>query len=84
MDFNNEEDIRHLLKSAYTPVVPPPELRKQLFERLTLEASGATLGAPHSLWERPKLWVPIAVAIISGLIGYGAWLSLNVVPTLLP
>ena len=81
-DFNNEEDIGRLLKSAYQPVVPSPELKDQVLERLTLEV-GAVLSASRPLWERPKLWAPIVAAVISGIIGYGVWLSLNVVPTLL-
>ncbi len=84
VDSNNEENIRNLLKATYKPVAPPPELREQLCERLTLEASGASVGVSRPLWERPRILVPILVAVFSGLIGYGAWLSLNVVPTLLP
>ncbi len=84
IDFDNDEDIKRLLRSVYKPVAPSPELKEQLLKRLTLEVSGATLMASHPLWERPKLWLPIAVSAISVVIGYGVWLSLNVVPTLLP
>jgi len=83
-DFNNEEDIGRLLKSAYQPVVPSPEFKEQVLERLTLEVGAAVLSASRPLWERPKLWAPIVAAVISGIIGYGVWLSLNVAPTLLP
>lgn len=84
IDFDNDQDIKRLLRSVYKPVAPSPELKEQLLKRLTLEASGVALRASRPLWERPKLWLPIAVSAISGVIGYGAWLSLNVVPTLLP
>ena len=84
MGLNNEEEIRNLLKSAYKPVAPPPELKKQLREQLTIEASGAGAGVSRSLWEQPRVMVPILAAVVSGLIGYGAWLSMNVVQTLVP
>ena len=83
IDFNSEEDIRRLLKSAYKPVVASPELKEQLLERLTYEVDAA-LSASRPVWERPRLWVPIVASIISAVIGYGVWLSLNVVPTLAP
>jgi hypothetical protein len=84
-DFNNnEEKLRRLLKSACEPVAPPPELKQQLLERLTLEASGAAGGMSRPLWERPRVLVPVLVAITCGLIGYGVWLSLHLVPALLP
>jgi hypothetical protein len=84
MQSNNEEAIRNLVKSAYRPVTPPSALKKQLLERLTHEASGVGVGVSRRPWEQPRLVIPILVAVISGLIGYGAWLSLNAVPTLLP
>ena len=84
MELNNEEEIRNLVKSAYRPVASPPELKKQLLEQLTLEASGASAAISRPLWEQPRVLVPILAAVVSGLIGYGAWLSLNIVPTLVP
>ena len=84
IDFNSEEDIKRLLKSVYKSGAPSPELKDRLLESLTLEAGGAALSTSHPLWKRPKLWAPIVVAVISGVIGYGVWLSLNIVPTLLP
>lgn len=84
IDFNSEEDVRRLLKSACEPVVTSPELKERLFERLRLEADRAALSASHPVWRRPKLWVPIAAVIISAVIGYGVWLSLSIVPTLSP
>jgi hypothetical protein len=82
MEHNNEEKIRNLVKSAYSSVTPPPELKKQLLKQLTLEVSSAGVSRP--LWEQPRVLVPILAAVTAGLIGYGAWLSLNIVPTLLP
>lgn len=83
IDFNNEENIRRLLKSARQPAVTSPELKERLAERLKLEAE-RSLTASYPVWKRPKLWVPIAAATISAVIGYGVWLSLNVVPGLIP
>jgi len=84
MDFNNEEEIGRLLKSACKPVVPSPELKGGLRQRLTLEAGSAVLSTGHSSvgWTRSGLIV--AAAVISGAIGYGVWLSLNVAPALIP
>lgn len=84
MDFNNEEEIGRLLKSACKPAAPSPELKEGLRQRLTFEAGSAVLSTGHSPvgWTRPGLIA--AAAVISGAIGYGVWLSLNVVPALVP
>ena len=84
MKSNNEEEIRNIVKLAYRSEPSPSELKKQLLEQLTLEASGASVGMSRPLWEQPRVLVPILAAVTSGLIGYGAWLSLNKIPTLLP
>ena len=83
-DFNDEENLGKMLKSAYRPVSPPPELKRQLLERLVLEANVATAGTASSIWGRPRIWIPIAAAIVAGVIGYGAWLSMNISATMLP
>ena len=80
MTFNNEEDIRKLVKSGCKPVTPSPEFKERLLGRLTFEASGIALSASLPLWKRPKLWAPIAGAVISGVIVYGVWLSLQTAP----
>ena len=82
IDFKEEESLRSLLKAAYTPATAPPELRARLYERLTLEASG--IGHSRPFYERSKVLVPLLVAIATGLIGYGSWLSQSVIPTMLP
>ena len=84
MDFNNEEEIGRLLKSACKPVAPSPELKSGLRQRLTLEVGSVVLSTGHSPagWTRSGLIV--AAVVISGAIGYGVWLSLNVVPALIP
>jgi hypothetical protein len=84
MQSNDEEAIRNLVRSTYRPVTPPPTLKERLLERLTLEASGTGVGVSRRPWEQPRLVIPILVAVLSGLIGYGAWLSMNLAPTLLP
>ena len=84
MEINNEEEIRNIVKLAYRSEPSPSELKKQLLEQLTLEASGASVSMSRPLWEQPRVLVPILAAVTSGLIGYGAWLSLNIIPTLLP
>ena len=84
IDFNSEDDLKRLLKSACKPESPPAELQGQLLERLDVETSDTALGVSRSLWERPRIWLPVIIAVIAGLVGYGAWLSLNVVPMLVP
>ena len=83
-NFDSDDDIKRLLKAAYEPVAPPPEVRTGVLECLTLEAGRAVLRLSRPPWERPRLMVPVLVAVIAGFIGYGAWLSLNLVPALLP
>jgi len=83
IDFNNDEDVKKLLKAAYEPVTPSPELKEEQLKNLA-EVGDAALGAPYPLWRQPKLWIPIAAGLISAAIGYGVWLSLNVVPTFIP
>ena len=84
MDFDNEEKVGRLLKSACKPVASSPELKDGLRQRLILEVDNITSGSSHSLvgWTRSGLIV--VAAVISGAIGYGVWLSLNVVPVLVP
>lgn len=84
MDFNNEEEIGRLLKSACKPTAPSPELKEGLRQRLTLEAGSAVLSTGPSLVGRTRLGLIVAAVVISGAIGYGVWLSLNVVPALIP
>ena len=80
--MSDEEELKRLIKAAYSPVSPPPGLRECLGERLTLEASGGER-ASRSLPGRPRAWLPVAIGLISGAIGYGAWLSLNLAPALM-
>ena len=63
---------------------PSPELKEGLRQRLTLEAGSAVLSTGLSPvgWTRSGLIA--AAVVISGAIGYGIWLSLNVVPALVP
>ena len=84
MDFDNEEKVGRLLKSACKLVEPSPELKDGLRQRLILEVDNIASGSSHSLvgWTRSGLIV--VAAVISSAIGYGIWLSLNVVPTLVP
>jgi len=84
MDFDNDEKIGRLLKLACKTKVPSPELKDGLRQRLTLEADSAVLSASHSLVGRTRFGLIIATAVISAVIGYGVWLSLNVVPALVP
>jgi len=84
MDFNNEKEIGRLLKSACKPAAPSPELKEGLRRRLTLEAGSAVLSSDPSLVGRTRLGLIAAAVVISGAIGYGVWLSLNVVPALVP
>jgi len=49
IDFDNEEDIRRLLKSVYKPgdLFSSPEFKERLLERLRFEVSGAAKGTAH-------------------------------------
>jgi len=80
--MSNEENLKRLIKAAYSPVSPPPGLRECLGERLALEAAEGQR-AGHSLPGRPRAWLAVAIGLISGAIGYGAWLSLNLAPMLM-
>jgi len=82
VDFNSEEDIRELLKSTYRPSLPSVEFRERLRNYLMNEA--ASLSYHQSILKRPKLWAPIAGACALGATGYGIWLSLSLIPPLLP
>ena len=73
---NNEEKIKRLLKSAYQPVVPSPELREQLLERLTLASCATSTSVHQPAWQRLRIWMPIAASITAAAITYGVWLSL--------
>jgi len=84
MDFNNEEKIGRLLKLACKTEAPPPALKDGLRQRLTLEADSAVLITGHPLVGRTRSGLVVAAAVISAAIGYGVWLSLNVVPALVP
>ena len=77
MTTNNEEEISRLLKSAYKPIAPSPELREQLLERLTAGGSLVLASAHQPAWRRIRIWMPIAAAITGGTIAYGVWLSLT-------
>jgi hypothetical protein len=83
-EFDNDNSIKRLLKAAYRPVAPSSEFKEQLRERLTHEVCSTDAGMSQPLLARPRLVIPIIVAIAAGLIGYGSWLSLNLVPNLLP
>ena len=82
--YNDDDSLGRLIKSAYRPVTASPELKKRLLERLMVEVNMVTAGTPISLRDRPQIWIPIAVAIIAGVIGYGVWLSANISSSLLP
>lgn len=81
-DFDNENGIKRMLKDTYGSVEPSSEFKDQLRERLSYEAHSA--GMTHPLLARPRLVIPIVVAVMAALIGYGSWLSMNIVPSLLP
>jgi len=52
-NFDSDDDIKRLLKAAYEPVAPPPEVRTGVLECLTLEAGRAVLRVSRPPWERP-------------------------------
>jgi len=74
-DTKNKDEMKKLLSSVYEPVTPSPEYKAKLLKCLINEADGTA--AVTSTWRRPERWVPVAVAIIAVVIGYGVWLSLT-------
>lgn len=82
----DEKELARLIKSACGPVKAPPEIKRELRECIVLEPVVATAGSAKvtnaSIWDRPRLWVPIAAVVIAAVIGYGAWLSLSMTPPL--
>ena len=84
MDFDNEEKIGRLLKLACKTESPSSAIKDGLRQRFTLEADSTGLSACPSLVGRTRSGLIIAAAVVSGAIGYGVWLSLNVVPALVP
>ena len=77
MEQSNEEMIEKALKGACRPVAPPPELKRGLRERLILESESAS-SSGHSMLSQAKLGLIAAAGVISGVIGYGIWLSLHI------
>lgn len=80
----SEEEIKMLMQKAFKPVQIPQDfkhhLRKQLITNIELkEKSGV-----FPLWSRPKIVIPVMASVTGGLIGYGAWASLNLVPSMIP
>jgi hypothetical protein len=71
-----------MLKNTYGSVESSAEFKEQMRERLSYEAQSAGMSEP--LLARPRLMIPILVAVMAALIGYGSWLSMNIVPSLLP
>ena len=71
VDFNNEEEVKQLVRLACPPAAPSSEFRAQLLRDLS---SGAH-GMGQRRWRQPKFWIPMAAGIISAFIGYGAWLG---------
>jgi hypothetical protein len=70
-DFNNEERIKELVRTACPSAAPSSEFRAQLLQNLS---SGA-YGTDQQRWRQPKFWIPLTAGIISAFIGYGAWLG---------
>lgn len=85
-DLDNEDSLRKMLKAAYRPVAPSSEFKEQMRKRLAYEVHHAGVDAAVSppILARPRVVIPTIVAVAAGLIGYGVWLSANLVPTFLP
>lgn len=81
--LNDDDGIKRMLKEAYQPVTPPSGFKEQMRKRLAHEVHSAGSDMPQPVLARPKLVVPIITATAAGLIGYGVWLSLNLVPNLI-
>ena len=72
---NDEETISGLLRRTYRPVSLPPAVKEQIRERLITEIE-CYIGGPSKPWTRPRLVIPIAASVASGLIAYGCWISM--------
>ena len=70
-DFNNEEEMKQLIRAACPPAAPSSKFRAQLLRDLSVGAHGTD----QRRWRQPKFWIPMAAGIISAFIGYGAWLG---------
>lgn len=77
MNNNSEEGLKRLFKLAYPAVLAPAGFKECLDERLAIESNlWRERGRSNS--GRLKIRLLIAIALICVVIGYGAWLSLNV------
>ena len=83
-DFTSEDEIKKLLKSAYQPVTPSPELKNQQLQDLVRGVGSTAPSVTRPRWSQPRLWLPIAAAVISAVIGYGVWLGQAMGATLVP
>lgn len=83
-DFTSEDEIKQLLKSVCRPAAPSPEFKNQLLQDLISGVGSTTYGVTRPRWRQPRLWVSIAAAVISVVIGYGIWLGQTIGAMLVP
>jgi len=74
-NFNDEETMKELVRSACPPAAPSSEFKAQLLRDLSSGASGGEQGAGRQRWCQPRFWIPMAAGVISAFIGYGALLG---------
>lgn len=83
-NFYDEETMKELVRAACPPAAPSFEFKAQLLQELSSGAGGGEQGAGQWRWRQPKFWIPMAAGIISGFIGYGAWLGQTMSAMLAP
>ena len=82
--LDSEEEIKMLMQKACKPVQIPRDFKHRLREQLVSNIESKEKPGVFHFWSRPKIVVPIMASVTGGLIGYGAWVSLNLVPAMVP
>ena len=82
--LDNEEEVKKLMQEACKPVQIPQDFKSRLRDRLVSDMVTGEKSKVRSFWSRPKIVIPLMASVTGGLIGYGAWVSLNLVPAMLP
>ena len=82
--LDSEEETSLLLRKAFTLAPIPQDFKNRLREQLRATSTSTRMPAARPLWSRPQVMIPVMASVTGGLIGYGAWVSLNLVPAMLP
>ena len=77
-DIGTDENTEKKLQEAFEPAKLSTVYRDQLLQDLIAETSGIMKDSKSRFWEKPELWVAVAVVAILAVIGYGIWLPYSV------